>query len=278
MSNGQVPPLPGSRRHAPGSCPGGNRAIDNKSAIASTASPPEPDARVFACEAARAATLLLRTRQIARSRLRTLPVADRVSNSASDLEWGGRMCPLARETACSCENVLARRREGTACAHQNASAARATVRTDDELRQPHSLAVAPAATALSSSAARQHGQLSRPRRPRPVTVSATSASSCPTRLHTLGRATTLAVRSARLSWQSPLAGGASAGTSAGVASPCGWLQSSGRGSRFRAVGFRRGRGGGDCGFIINRPVAARARSWRWLRRGAGCPAVVAPGH
>ena len=47
MSNGQVPPLPGSRRHAAigaGSCPGGSRAMDNKSAIASTASPPEPDA------------------------------------------------------------------------------------------------------------------------------------------------------------------------------------------------------------------------------------------
>ena len=28
---------------APGSCPGGSRAIENKSAIASTASPPEPD-------------------------------------------------------------------------------------------------------------------------------------------------------------------------------------------------------------------------------------------
>ena len=28
---------------APGSCPGGSRAMDNKSAIASTASPPEPD-------------------------------------------------------------------------------------------------------------------------------------------------------------------------------------------------------------------------------------------
>ena len=49
MSNGQVPPLPGSvatPNLAPGSfphCPGGSRAMDNKSAIASTASPPEPD-------------------------------------------------------------------------------------------------------------------------------------------------------------------------------------------------------------------------------------------
>ena len=46
MSNGQVPPLPGSvatPQPAPGSCPGGSRAIDNKSAIASTAFPPEPD-------------------------------------------------------------------------------------------------------------------------------------------------------------------------------------------------------------------------------------------
>ena len=30
-------------QQAPGSCPGGSRAMDNKSAIASTASPPEPD-------------------------------------------------------------------------------------------------------------------------------------------------------------------------------------------------------------------------------------------
>ena len=44
------------------------------------------------------------------------------------------------------------------------------------------------------------------------------------------------------------------------------------------VGFRRGRGGGDCRFIIHRPAAARARSWRRLRRGDGCPAAVAPGH
>ena len=44
------------------------------------------------------------------------------------------------------------------------------------------------------------------------------------------------------------------------------------------VGFGRGRGGGDCGFIIHRPAAARARSWRRLRRGDGCPAAVAPGH
>ena len=44
------------------------------------------------------------------------------------------------------------------------------------------------------------------------------------------------------------------------------------------VGFGRGRGGGDCGFIILRPAAARARSWRRLRRGDGCPAAVAPGH
>ena len=33
-----------TQQPAPGSCPGGSRAIDNKSAIASTASPPEPDA------------------------------------------------------------------------------------------------------------------------------------------------------------------------------------------------------------------------------------------
>ena len=33
------------------------------------------------------------------------------------------------------------------------------------------------------------------------------------------------------------------------------------------VGFGRGRGGGDCGFVIHRPAAARARSWRRLRRG-----------
>ena len=46
----------------------------------------------------------------------------------------------------------------------------------------------------------------------------------------------------------------------------------------RDVGFRRERGGVDCGFIINRPAAARARSWRRLRRGDGCPAAVAPGH
>ena len=44
------------------------------------------------------------------------------------------------------------------------------------------------------------------------------------------------------------------------------------------VWFGRGRGGGDCGFIIHRPAAARARSWRRLRRGDGCPAAVAPGH
>ena len=44
------------------------------------------------------------------------------------------------------------------------------------------------------------------------------------------------------------------------------------------VGFGRGRGGGDCGFIIHRPAAARARSWRRLRRGDGCLAAVAPGH
>ena len=75
-------------------------------------------------------------------------------------------CPHARETACPCESVCTRRREGTACAHQNASAARATAHTDDDRRQPHSLAIAPAAEALSSKAARQHGQLSRPRRPR----------------------------------------------------------------------------------------------------------------
>ena len=36
------------------------------------------------------------------------------------------------------------------------------------------------------------------------------------------------------------------------------------------VRFGRGRGGGDCGFIIHRPAAARARSWRRLRRGDGC--------
>ena len=41
------------------------------------------------------------------------------------------------------------------------------------------------------------------------------------------------------------------------------------------VGFRRGRGGGDCGFIINHQAASRARSWRRLRRGDGCPAEVA---
>ena len=40
------------------------------------------------------------------------------------------------------------------------------------------------------------------------------------------------------------------------------------------VGFRWGRGGGDCGFIIHRPAAARARSWRRLRRGDGCPASM----
>ena len=44
------------------------------------------------------------------------------------------------------------------------------------------------------------------------------------------------------------------------------------------VGFGRGRGGGDCGFIIHRPAASRARSWRRLLRGDGCPAAVAPGH
>ena len=42
--------------------------------------------------------------------------------------------------------------------------------------------------------------------------------------------------------------------------------------------FRRGRGGGDCGFIIRRPAAARGRSWRRLRRGEGCQVAVAPGH
>ena len=37
------------------------------------------------------------------------------------------------------------------------------------------------------------------------------------------------------------------------------------------VGFRRGRGGGDCGFIIHRPATSSARSWRRLRRGDGRP-------
>ena len=31
----------------------------------------------------------------------------------------------------------------------------------------------------------------------------------------------------------------------------------------------------SCGFIINHPAASRARSWRLLRRGDGCPAAVA---
>ena len=48
---------------------------------------------------------------------------------------------------------------------------------------------------------------------------------------------------------------------------------------FGIVGFRQGRVGGDLSDLLsNRPAAARARSWRRLRRGDGCPAEVAPGH
>ena len=136
-------------------------------------------------------------------------MADRVSNSALDAEGGdAHVCTLARQRVHA--RAYAPSAE-TASAHQNASAARVTARTDDGRRQAHSLAVAQAAEALSSSAARRHGQLSRPRRPRPLTVSATRtrASSRQTWQHTLVRATTSAVRSAWLSWQSVFAGGAS---------------------------------------------------------------------
>ena len=73
-----------------------------------------------------------------------------------------------------------------------------------------------------------------------------------------------------------------------IATPCEWLviSRSGRYGEYNATtpiaaAYQSGSGGDAVEairIIINRPAAAKARSWRRLRRGDGCPAAVAPGH